>query len=88
MKILQECAEGCIQVDLGKKGGCKLNNTFRTFVVTVPNSAGMLQSLLSTVLKCCDARSDLISAIFGTLQNLDCGLWTGLWTGPWTGLFL
>ena len=23
----------------------------------------------------------------GTLQNLDCGLWSGLWTGPWTGLF-
>ena len=23
----------------------------------------------------------------GTLQNMDCGLWTGLWTGPWTGLF-
>ena len=23
----------------------------------------------------------------GTLQKLDCGLWTGPWTGLWTGLW-
>ena len=67
-EILQERAEGCIQVDLQKKilifilwfcrGG------FQTFhLVPVPNSAQTLvmeQSLLSTVLKCCDARSVLL----------------------------
>ena len=31
---------------------------------------------------CCE-----LALVQGTLQNLDCGLWTGLWTGPWTGLF-
>ena len=68
-EILQQHAEGCIQVDLNWilwfcSGGVLVINIFQAFhVVPVPNSAQTLdmdQSLLSTALKCCDARSVLL----------------------------
>ena len=56
----------------------------------IPGCARILQPLNTahtSGTNLCHGMTRPLLPSWGTLQNLDCGLWTGLWTGPWTGLF-